>query len=87
MNQVSDETLTASVLKYIPRTYKTKAKNLLEYKIKSTNVAISDKGGLIVHGRPIRGSDAMDSFNDFVRPTTKGRVSQSGVGGIRQSLE
>ena len=29
--QSSDDTLTASVSKYIPKTYKTEAKNLLEY--------------------------------------------------------
>ena len=75
--QVSDDTLTASLLKYIPKTYKTKAKNLLEYIEKAPNVAFNDKGELMVHDRPIRGSNAMDLINDFVRPPTKGQVSQS----------
>lgn len=74
--EVSVDPLSELVQKNIPKKYVQNAKTLLEQVKKSPNVAFNDKGELVIRGRPIRGSHAMDLIDDFVRPPSKGKVAQ-----------
>jgi hypothetical protein len=63
LNQIKGITM------YLPKTYKTKAEQLLEFISKTKKVKWDDTGEVSVENRPIRGSDINDIVLDLIRPT------------------
>ena len=66
--------LATTVLENLPKKYRVNATTLLQEIEKSPNVSFNDRGELLIRGKPVRCSHAVDLIDDVVRPPTKGRV-------------